>query len=45
MIFVSKTLVKGEEEYLFTPYSVFTLVSTQWIANMTKPHGLMIRCM
>ena len=42
MTFVSKTLVEGEEEYLFAPYSVFTLVSTLWSAELDKPHEFTI---
>jgi len=30
MTLVSKTLAAGEHEYLFAPYSVFTLVSVKW---------------
>ena len=30
MTLVSKTLTAGEHEYLFAPYSVFTLVSVKW---------------
>merc|ERR1719506_2738053 len=30
MSLVSKTLIVGEHEYLFAPYSVFTLVSVKW---------------
>ena len=40
MTFVSKTLVKGEEEYLFAPYSVFTLVSCRWSDELCKPHEI-----
>ena len=43
MTFVSKTLVEGEEEYLFAPYSVFTLVSTQWSAELARPHEFTVR--
>ena len=42
MTFVSKTLVEGEEEYLFAPYSVFTLVSTEWSVQLRKPHEFTI---
>ena len=38
MSFVSKTLIKGEGEYLFAPYSVFTLVSVKWSAKIKEPH-------
>ena len=40
MTFVSNTLVKGEGEYLFAPYSVFKLVALKWSENLTKPHEL-----
>jgi hypothetical protein len=43
MTFVSKTLVEGEEEYLFAPYSVFTLVSARWSTQLRKPHEFTIR--
>ena len=35
MTFVSKTLIPGEREYLFAPYSVFTLVSVKWSVHDT----------
>ena len=40
---VSKTLIAGEYEYLFAPYSVFTLVSVKWSATLLKPHEFTIR--
>ena len=44
MALVSKTLVVGEQEYLFTPYSVFTLVSVKWnVGLLTKPHEFTIQ--
>ena len=43
MTFVVKTLVIGEEEYLFAPYSVFTLVSVRWSAKLGKPHEFLIQ--
>ena len=43
MTFVSKTLMKGESEYLFAPYSVFTLVSVKWSGELHKPHEFTIR--
>ena len=42
MTFVNKTLIPGEGEYLFAPYSVFTLVSINWSANRDKPHEFTI---
>jgi len=36
---VSRTNVAGEEEYLFAPYSVFTVVAARWKAGTTaEPH-------
>ena len=43
MTFVSKTLVPDEEEYLFAPYSVFTLQKVEWSSKLTKPHEFTIR--
>ena len=43
MSFVSKTLVEGEDEYLFAPYSVFTLVSIKWGETMKEPHHFTIQ--
>ena len=43
MTLVSKTLVKGEHEYLFAPYSVFTLVSVKWSKSLRKPHEFTIQ--
>jgi hypothetical protein len=43
MSFVSKTLIGGENEYLFAPYSVFTLVSVKWSAKeLIFPHEFTI---
>jgi len=43
MTFVSKTLIKGESEYLFAPYSVFTLLSVEWSPKRRKPHEFVIQ--
>ena len=43
MAFVSKTLIPGESEYLFAPYSVFTLKSIEWSADLHKPHEFTIQ--
>ena len=43
MTLVSKTLVAGEHEYLFAPYSVFTLVSVKWSVKLIEPHEFTIR--
>merc|ERR1711939_447912 len=32
------THIPGEEEYLFVPYSAFTVVATEWSDNFTQPH-------
>ena len=42
MTFVSKTLVPDKEEYLFAPYSVFTLQEVKWSAKLSKPHEFTI---
>merc|ERR1711971_553197 len=42
MTYVSKSLVPGEQEYLFSPYSVFTLVSVKWSNTLRKPHEFVI---
>ena len=42
MTFVSKTLIAGENEYLFAPYSVFTLVLVEWSAKLIVPHEFTI---
>merc|ERR1739848_683689 len=42
MTFVSKTLIPGEGEYLFAPYSVFAVVSLRWSDNLNEPHSLTI---
>ena len=42
MTFVSKTLIPGEGEYLFAPYSVFTVVSSKWSRKLRDPHELTI---
>ena len=42
MAFVSKTLIPGEEEYLFAPYSVFELVSIVWSGDNDRPHEFII---
>ena len=43
LTFVSKTLVRGEHEYLFPPYSVFMMLSINWSAEMNKPHEFTIQ--
>ena len=41
--FVCKTFIPGEGEYLFEPYSVFTLVSVKWSPDPRKSHKFTIR--
>ena len=39
--YVESTLIKGEDEFLFAPYSVFTVISTAWSDcphNPKRPH-------
>ena len=38
--YVNSTNVRGEEEYLFSQYSTFTVKSVKWSANPTSndPH-------
>jgi len=42
--YVERTQVAGEDEFLFVPYSVFTVVSVDWKANPTwkSPHEVHI---
>ena len=42
MSFVSNTMIADEFEYLFAPYSVFTLVSVKWSDKLRKPHQFTI---
>ena len=38
---VKKTNVPGEEEYLFAPYSAFTVLSARWGAGtVAAPHEI-----
>jgi len=37
------THIPGEEEYLFVPYSAFTVVKTQWSDNFTQPHVIQLK--
>ena len=44
MTLVSKTLIAGEHEYLFAPYSVFTLVSVKWSEqDLINPHEFTVQ--
>ena len=40
--FVSNASLEGESEYLFAPYSVFTLESVRWSTELRKPHEFTI---
>ena len=41
LILVKKTNVPGEEEYLFEPYSAFTVLNAQWKAGtVAEPHEI-----
>lgn len=42
MTFVTNTLVKGEDEFLFAPYSTFKLLSASWSDDIKKPHNLTV---
>jgi len=43
--YVDNTLVKGEDEFLFVPYSVFTVVSVEWKEKPSwmEPHVVRLR--
>ena len=43
MTFVANTLIAGENEYLFAPYSVFKLISAKWSVQLGKPHEFVIQ--
>lgn len=40
--YVSNTFVKGEGEYLFSPYSTFTVTSTTWSDDLKQPHLIVL---
>lgn len=40
--YVKKTLVKGEEEYLFAPYSAFTVQKCQWSSSLRDIHEVLL---
>merc|ERR1712224_211542 len=35
--------VKGEEEYLFSPYSVFKVVECTWSTDDESPHSIVVK--
>lgn len=39
---VYNTLVKGEHEYLFAPYSVFTINEVRWASSRSDPHKIVM---
>ena len=41
--FVSKTHCPGEDEFLFSPYSVFQVLATKWSPQPTELHVVMLR--
>lgn len=43
LTFVSKSFTRGEHEYLFPPYSVFTLLSITWSETLGTPHEFCIQ--
>ena len=40
---VQKTHFAGEQEYLFTPYSVFTVVAVNWCWDDSNAHEITLR--
>merc|ERR1711924_308688 len=40
MSYIENTLVPGEGEYLFVPYSVFKITSVHWSNTNAKPHRI-----
>lgn len=43
MTYVNKTLIPGEGEYLFAPYSVFTVKNVSWSSSTDEPHHITIQ--
>ena len=41
--FVSKSHKDSESEFLFSPYSVFQVVATEWSSVRSKPHSIVLR--
>jgi len=39
---LEKTHIPGEEEYLFVPYSTFTVMEAKWSDNSTEPHEILV---
>lgn len=40
---LEKTHIPGEEEYLFVPYSTFTVETTEWSTNLTQAHHISVK--
>lgn len=40
--FVDKTHAKGEGEYLFAPYSAFTVLKVKWSEDLREPHRITV---
>lgn len=43
MAFVSSTLVPGEGEYLFSPYSAFKITNIKWGNDLTRVHEIVLQ--
>lgn len=43
MSFVAKTLIPGEGEFLFAPYSVFTVLDVKWSSSRDKYHKISLQ--
>ena len=41
--FVNKSHQSNESEFLFSPYSVFQVVATEWSSSRSKPHSIVLR--
>lgn len=41
--FVQHTVVKGESEYLFAPYSVFAVTCARWSNDLVAPHEIEVK--
>lgn len=42
MAYVTKSLIIGEGEHLFAPYSVFTVVETEWAEEIMAPNKIVM---
>jgi len=41
--FVAKSHLGGEKEFLFSPYSVFQVISTEWSSTQAEHHSIVLR--